>query len=122
MYDTVGGNNSRLALQELLREKPDLRTNKLFSHRLCSVYRRMETQLALRLASKHNKATISAMKRLHGTRCTHACFCLSVSNPSTDLPPVPNCYCCDGIVSIRHSSTVCTAEYLLKLNITGCSV
>lgn len=57
VYDTVGGNNLRLALQELLREKPELRTNKLFSHRLCSVYRRMETQLALRLASKHNRAT-----------------------------------------------------------------
>lgn len=42
MYDTVGGNNLRLALQELLREKLELRTKKLFSHRLCSVYRRME--------------------------------------------------------------------------------
>ena len=57
IYETVGGNNSRLALQELLQERPKLCTNKLYSHRLCSVYRRMEAQLVLRLASKHNRDT-----------------------------------------------------------------
>lgn len=32
-YDTVGGNNSRCALQELLKEHPELRNNKLYTHR-----------------------------------------------------------------------------------------
>ena len=54
VYETIGENNSREALQRLLREKPELQEN---SHRLCSVYSRMETKFALRLASKHNRAT-----------------------------------------------------------------
>lgn len=57
LYDTIGGNNSRDALQQLLKDQPRLSTNKLYTHRLCSVYRKMETHLALRLASKHNRAT-----------------------------------------------------------------
>lgn len=57
IYDTVGGNHSRQAVQELLREHPELTRKKVYSHRLCSVYTRMPTSLALRLASKHNRAS-----------------------------------------------------------------
>ena len=54
IYETIGGNNSREAIQQLLTEKPDLKRKKIYSHRLCSVYSRMSNELALRLASKHN--------------------------------------------------------------------
>ena len=57
IYETIGGNNSREAMQQLLSEKPDIRKKKIYSHRLCSVYTRMSTELALRLASKHNRAS-----------------------------------------------------------------
>ena len=56
-YYTIGGNNSREAIQQLLKEHPELKGEKIFTHRLCSVYSPMETNLALRLASKHNRAT-----------------------------------------------------------------
>ena len=47
LYDTIGGNNSQIALNELLQERPELVcSNKLYSHRLCSVYRRMDIKLA----------------------------------------------------------------------------
>ena len=54
---TIGGNNSREAMQQLLKEHSELKGEKIFSHRLCSVYSPMDTTLALRLASKHNRAT-----------------------------------------------------------------
>ena len=56
MYETIGGNNSREAIQQLLREDSQLKKKKVYSHRLCSIYTRMTTELALRLASKHNRA------------------------------------------------------------------
>ena len=56
-YKTVGGNHSRQALQELLKEHPELGRQKVYSHRLCSVYSAMPASLALRLASKHNRAS-----------------------------------------------------------------
>jgi DNA repair exonuclease SbcCD nuclease subunit len=56
VYETIGGNNSREAMQQLLAENPELRMKKTYSHRLCSVYRKMSMELSLRLASKHNRA------------------------------------------------------------------
>ena len=56
-YQSVGGNHSREALQQLLKEHPNLKQNKLYSHRLCSVYKEMDCNLVRRLASKHNRAT-----------------------------------------------------------------
>jgi hypothetical protein len=56
-YETIGGNNSREALQQLLAENPELKRKKTYSHRLCSVYTKMPQALALRLASKHNRAS-----------------------------------------------------------------
>ena len=52
LYKTLGGNNSRVAMQELLDED-DLR----FRTRLVSVYCHLTDNQALRLASKHNLAT-----------------------------------------------------------------
>ena len=52
LYETLGGNNSRVAMQELLDEE-DLR----FRTRLVSVYCHLTDSQALRLASKHNLAT-----------------------------------------------------------------
>ena len=57
-YETIGGNHSRQAFQELLKEHPELSTKKVYSQRLCSVYTKMSTSLALRLASKHNRASV----------------------------------------------------------------
>ena len=57
LYETIGGNNSREAYQQLLEENPEPKKKKVFSHRLCSLYSRMERRLALSLASKHNRAT-----------------------------------------------------------------
>lgn len=58
IYETVGGNHSRQALQELLKERPDLARQKIYTQRLCSVYTQMSNSLALRLASKHNRASV----------------------------------------------------------------
>lgn len=55
-YISIGGNHSRQAIQELLKEKKELEKNKLYSHRLCAVYLPMDATLARRLASKHNRA------------------------------------------------------------------
>ena len=57
-YETIGGNHSRIAMQQLLKEHPHLKDNKLYTHHLCSVYREMEFNLTLRLASKHNRAAV----------------------------------------------------------------
>ena len=55
-YYTIGGNHSRQALQELLKEKAALTLNKQYAYRLCSVYKPMDTKLTRRLAPKHNRA------------------------------------------------------------------
>ena len=52
LYETLGGNNSRVAMQELL-EEGDLR----FRSRLVSVYFNLTNDQCLRLASKHNLST-----------------------------------------------------------------
>ena len=57
VYETIGGNNFREAYQQLLEEDPELKKEKMYSYRLCSVYTKMERQFALWLASKHNRAT-----------------------------------------------------------------
>ena len=75
IYQTVGGNHSRQALQELLKEHPDLQRQKVYSHRLCSVYTQMSTQLALRLASKHNRASTFAHEM---TTWDKVCKCINM--------------------------------------------
>ena len=54
MYETIGGNNSRIALQELAEEYPD---NPSFKTRLVAIYVGLSDSLSLRLASKHNRAS-----------------------------------------------------------------
>ena len=56
LYETIGGNHSRAALQEILKENPNLCADRQYSHRLCAVYKPMANTLARRLASKHNWA------------------------------------------------------------------
>ena len=56
LYETIGGNHSRAALQEILKENSDLCADRQYSHRLCAVYIPMANTLARRLASKHNRA------------------------------------------------------------------
>ena len=55
MYETLGGNNSRTALLELLNESPALKDDKRFSHRMVSVYRGLTDEEAQLLAVKHNR-------------------------------------------------------------------
>ena len=45
-------------MQKLVKEYPHLKENKLYTHHLCSVYREMESNLSLRLATKHNRAAV----------------------------------------------------------------
>ena len=54
VYETIGGNNSRIALQELLKEHPDMGSLKT---RLVAVYVGLSDEEALRVAAKHNRAT-----------------------------------------------------------------
>lgn len=61
-YITIGGNHSRQAFQELLDEKKALANNRLYSHRLCSVYLPMSIKLTSRLAFKHNRASAFSYK------------------------------------------------------------
>ena len=53
-YETLGGNNSRAAVQALYEENEDVQT---FRTRLVSVYSGLTDDQALILASKHNKTT-----------------------------------------------------------------
>lgn len=52
LYDTIGGNHSRQALQDLLKENPSLHNKRLYTHRLCAVYAPMEVKHARRLDLK----------------------------------------------------------------------
>lgn len=63
-YETIGGNNSCEVYKQLLEESPGMKKSRVFTHRLCSVYSKMERKLALRLASKHNRATAFYLKTL----------------------------------------------------------
>ena len=57
-YETVGGNNSREALQQLLSENPQLKEKRIYSHRLCAVYSsELDDKCIFRLAGRHNRAT-----------------------------------------------------------------
>ena len=53
-YETIGGKNSRIALQELVLEHP---TEKIFQTRLIAVFIGLCDDMALWLATKQNRAT-----------------------------------------------------------------
>ena len=73
VYETIGENNSRIAVQELSQEHPE---NVVFKSRLVAVYVGLTDDLALRLASKHNQATTFCHSRQgnvkHATIHCHA--------------------------------------------------
>ena len=82
-YYTIGGNHSREALQQILSEKPELSRNRTYTHRLCSIYSKMESHLLIRLASKHNRATnfshdMTAWDRVSYNNYYSKCTCLYV--------------------------------------------
>ena len=54
IYETIGGNNSRIALQELVKEHPDM---DCFKTRLVAVYIGLSDDEALWVAAKHNRAS-----------------------------------------------------------------
>ena len=54
LYETIGRNNSRIALQELTIEYPN---NDSFKTRLVAVYIGLSDEEAVRVAAKHNRAT-----------------------------------------------------------------
>ena len=56
-YETLGGNHSRIALQELLNEDKQLATLPYYRSRLVSVYSGLSDKQATHLALRHNKAT-----------------------------------------------------------------
>lgn len=51
-YETIGGNNSRIALQELMEDN----SHQFFKTRMAAVYIGLSDDLALRLVPKYNKA------------------------------------------------------------------
>ena len=71
-YETIGGNNSRIALQELAAQFPD---NKCFKTRLVAVYVRLTDEDALRLASKHNRATSFTHSMTTQDKVRDPCVC-----------------------------------------------
>ena len=53
-YESIGGNHSRIVLQELNKMFPN---NVNYQSRLVAVYVDLQTDLVLRLAARHNRAT-----------------------------------------------------------------
>ena len=70
-YETVGGNHSRIALQEILLDC-DMSSRFLYSHRLVSVYHGLSDEQIQHLAHCHNRATEFTSKM---TTQDKVCFC-----------------------------------------------
>lgn len=56
-YETIGGNHSRIALQQLLEEDEALADSPYMRSRLTSVYVGLSDEQAQHLALRHNRAT-----------------------------------------------------------------
>ena len=54
-YETIGGSNSRIAVQELAEGNPN---NPNYKTRFVAVYAHLTNEDTLRLAAKHNRATL----------------------------------------------------------------
>ena len=54
-YETLGGNNSRTALAELLEENEQVKADPRYSRRLVSVYCNLTDEEAQLVAVKHNR-------------------------------------------------------------------
>lgn len=53
-YETIGGNHTRVALQEMIEENP---SDKRYKSRQVAVYLGLTDQQVLSLAARHNRAT-----------------------------------------------------------------
>jgi hypothetical protein len=116
-YETVGGNHSRQALQELLKERPELYRRKVYSHRLCSVYSQMPSSLTLRIASKHNRASIFTHDMTTGDKITQ-CRCLlyemggsevnhaGATSKTTYMEEIMRCYTLSNNVAIEQCNSI----------------
>jgi hypothetical protein len=78
-YETIGGNHSRIALQQLAQENEDLRRDPQFSSRRVSVYSHMSDEQAQHLALRHNRATDFTCKMTTQDKVK----CLNFIPPST---------------------------------------
>ena len=56
-YECIGGNHTRIALQQLLGENEDVSRDPMFTHRNVSVYVNLTDEQSQHLAHRHNRAT-----------------------------------------------------------------
>ena len=56
-YECIGGNHTRIALQQLLAENKDLSADEMFTHRNVSLYVNLSDEQSQHLAHRHNRAT-----------------------------------------------------------------
>lgn len=56
-YETIGGNHSRIALEQILNEERSSSFIEMYKYRLVSIYRGLSDELAQHLAHRHNCAT-----------------------------------------------------------------
>ena len=57
VYETIGGNHSRIALQQLIKENKELLGDREFCSRRVSVYSNLSDEHVQHLAHRHNRAT-----------------------------------------------------------------
>ena len=93
LYETLGGNNSRTALSELLQENPELASDPRYSKRMVSVYSNLTDEQAQLLAVKHNRQQSFVHHMTTQDKvCTCTCICINYN------------YCCiyHSFIAIIH--------------------
>ena len=98
LYETLGGNHSRAALQALCEEMEN--PPAAFRTRLVSVYCGLSNEEAYRLASKHNNATSLQNKMTHWEKVK-----LFFANMNSFLYYFSSCEYVDSLLSKRIVST-----------------
>ena len=76
-YETIGGNHSRIALQEILQDC-DTSSRFLYSHRLVSVYHGLSDEQVQHLAHCHNRATEFTSKMTNQDKVLFIFICFIV--------------------------------------------
>ena len=56
-YETIGGNHSRIVLQEIIKDESCAHLHDIFSHHLVSVYHGLMDEQAQHICHRHNRAT-----------------------------------------------------------------
>ena len=56
-YECIGGNHTRIALQQLFAENKDLSADEMFTHKNMSLYVNLSDEQSQHLAHRHNRAT-----------------------------------------------------------------